>query len=227
MALADPSPETSEQERRLIRRLCDGDEGAFDDLVGDLSPSLLRVARSYVPNLAVAEEVVQETWLGVVDGLHRFEGRAPLRSWIFRILINRARTRGERERRTVPFATFAARELGEDFVAVDPGRFLPADHDRWPHHWAKPPQRWSESPERALEDSETMAVAHAAIDVLPTAQRLVVTMRDLEGWPAEEVCEVLELSAGNQRVLLHRARSKLRAALEQHLIGSSPSRSAQ
>ena len=217
MALADSSPDLSAQDRRLVRRLCDGDEGAFDDLVVDLSPSLLRVARSYVPSHAVAEEVVQETWLGVVDGLDRFEGRASLRSWIFRILVNRARTRGERERRTVPFAVLAARELDEDFTAVDPERFLPADHDRWPHHWAEPPQRWSESPERALEDSETMAVAHAAIALLPTAQRLVVTMRDLEGWPAEEVCDVLELSAGNQRVLLHRARSKVRAALEQHL----------
>lgn len=204
-------------EHPLLEQIRSGDEDAFERLVIRYSPTLLRVARGYVPSQAVAEEVVQDTWLGVLNGIDRFEGRSSLRSWIFQILLNQARTRGERERRTVPFATFGTDEAGGELTAVDVDRFLPADADQWPHHWATPPRRWSESPEQALEDAETMTVVRDAIDVLPTAQRLVITMRDLEGWPAEEVCEVLELTQGNQRVLLHRARSRVRAALEAHL----------
>ena len=215
MTVADP--DIAAEDQRLVARLRTGEQAAFEDLVDRFTPSMLRVARTYVPSQAVAEEVVQETWLGVLRGLDRFEGRSSLRTWIFRILTNRAQTRGAGERRTVPFSTLAARELDEDVTAVDPERFLPADHDRWPHHWASPPRRWETSPEDAAAHAETLRLVRTTIETLPTAQRLVITMRDLEGWPSEEVCEVLELSAANQRVLLHRARSKVRAELEEHL----------
>src|SRR3954447_24062210 len=178
---------------------------------------MLRVARGFVPSAAVAEEVVQETWLGVLRGLDRFEGRSSLRAWIFTILVNRARTRGERERRTVPFATLAAAEAGEGFHAVDPARFLPADHDRWPHHWAAPPARWDEVPEDAVAHAETLALVRRAIARLAPAQRTVIMLRDMIGCDAEEVCTALGITDANQRVLLHRARSRVRAALEEHL----------
>ena len=203
-------------ERRLLQRLRGRDEAAFGELVSDHTPGLLRVARSYVSSQAVAEEVVQETWLGVLRGLDRFEGRSSMRTWIFRILINRAQTRGAGESRTIPFAALTARELSEGLTAVDPERFPPADHDRWLHHWAAP-RRWDTSPEDALAHSETLRLVRGAIDGLPSTQRMVITMRDLEGWPSEEVCEVLGVSAANQRVLLHRARSVVRTALEEHL----------
>jgi RNA polymerase sigma-70 factor (ECF subfamily) len=198
----------------LLEGLRAGDEAAFTELVDRYSSSMLRVARMYVPSQAVAEEVVQETWLGVLTGLERFEGRSSLKTWLFRILVNRARTRGERERRTVPFATLAGREAEGEDPAVGPERFLPADHDRWPHHWASPPERWDESPERSLQSAETLRVVRDAIETLPPMQRLVITMRDLEGWDSEEVRNALDISETNQRVLLHRARSKVRTALE-------------
>ncbi len=210
-------PASAPDEAALLARLRDGDAPAFDELVTALSPSLRRVARAHVPSDAVADEVVQETWLGVINGLERFEGRASLKTWIFRILLNRARTRGVQEHRTVPFATLAGREAEEPFSAVDADRFLPADHERAPRHWATPPQRWEELPEQALQNAETLAVVREALATLPPAQRLVVTMRDIEGFPSDEVCELLDLSEGNQRVLLHRGRSRVRARLEEHL----------
>jgi RNA polymerase sigma-70 factor (ECF subfamily) len=204
-------------ERRLIEQLRGGDESAYARLVEELTPGMLRVARTYVPTDAVAADVVQETWLGVLRGLDGFEARSSLKTWVYRILINQASTRGVAEHRTVPFATLAARETDIPFAAVDGDRFLPADHDRWPHHWAAPPRRWELSPEDALSHSETLEVIRAAIDELPPMQRMVIVMRDLEGFSAEEACELLELSAGNQRVLLHRARSHVRAHLEEYL----------
>jgi RNA polymerase sigma-70 factor (ECF subfamily) len=183
---------------------------------------MLRVAQMYVPSRAVAEEVVQETWLGVQTGLDRFEGRSTLKTWIFRILVNRAKTRGERERRTVPFAALASQEVGEDFEAVDADRFIPADSERAPHHWATPPRRWEESPERSLQSAETLAVARSAIERLPPVQRLVITMRDLEGWDSNDVRNALDLTETNQRVLLHRARAKVRAALEEYFADDAP-----
>jgi RNA polymerase sigma-70 factor (ECF subfamily) len=204
-------------ERELLMRLRDGDEAAYMELVERLSPSMLRVARGYVSTQAVAEEVVQETWLAVLNGIDRFEGRSSVKTWIFTILMNRAKTRGTRERRTVPFASLASSEAGDDFNAVDPDRFLPADHDRYPGHWAAPPPRWDEDPEQSLQSHETLEIVKKAIAQLPEMQRLVITMRDLEGFTAEEVRNVLEISETNQRVLLHRARSKVRAALEEHL----------
>ena len=212
--MSDAPAQVTDPDAALLDRLRSGDEEAFAELVDRYSSSMLRVARMYVPSQAVAEEVVQETWLGVLTGLERFEGRASLKTWLFRILVNRARTRGERERRTVPFASLAGREADGDEPAVDADRFLPADHDRWPSHWATPPERWDESPERSLQSAETLQVVDEAIQKLPPMQRLVITMRDLEGWDSEDVRNALDISETNQRVLLHRARSKVRGALE-------------
>ncbi len=201
-----------------IRALKAGDERAFCVLVEAHGALLLRVAMTYVPSRAVAEEVVQETWLGVLKGLDRFEGRASLKTWIFSIAANIARTRAVRERRSLPFSALAGAEASDDEPAVDADRFLPADHPQWPGHWASAPTAW-ESPEERLLAAETRDVLLAAIAQLPPAQRLVVTLRDIHGWSAEEACEALGVREGNQRVLLHRARSKVRAALERHLDG--------
>jgi RNA polymerase sigma-70 factor (ECF subfamily) len=205
---------TADSDGALVERLRAGDEAAFTELVGRYSGALMRLVRMYVPSTAVAEEVVQETWLGVLSGLDGFEGRSSLRTWLYRIALNRARTRGSRERRTVPFAALVDREAGEDHPSVAPERFLGPDHDQWPHHWATPPRRWEESPDRHLEAEETMARVRAAIAELPPAQRAVITMRDIEGWESSEVCNALEISETNQRVLLHRARSRVRNDLE-------------
>jgi RNA polymerase sigma-70 factor, ECF subfamily len=198
----------------LVERLRAGDEEAFMDLVARWSPSMLRVARMYVPTQAVAEDVVQETWLGVLNGIDRFEGRSSLRTWVFSILVNRARTRGERERRTVPFASLARQESDEEFSAVDADRFVGQGDGAG--SWAAPPVRWWEEPERALDSAEAVARIEAEIAKLPETQRLVITMRDVEGMPSEEVRSALDISETNQRVLLHRARAKVRAALEDY-----------
>jgi RNA polymerase sigma-70 factor (ECF subfamily) len=162
---------------------------------------------------AVAEEVVQEAWLGVLRGLDRFEGRSSLKTWIISIVINMAKTRSAREVRTIPFASLAAEG---DEAAVEPERFRSAK-DAFPGHWWAYPANWGARPEEVTLGRETVKVVTDAIDQLPDAQRLVITMRDVTGCSAEEVCETLELSDGNQRVLLHRARSRVRAALERHL----------
>ena len=174
-----------------------------------------RVALSYVRTPAVAEEVVQETWCAVLTGLERFEGRAALKTWLFRILTNRAKTRGQREARTVPFSSLAADDDG-DGPAVDPDRFLPADHPQWPGHWASGPARWSALPDERLLAGEVRTRIREAIDTLPERQQAVIVLRDVDGWPPEEVCQVLGVSEGNQRVLLHRARSKVREQLERY-----------
>jgi RNA polymerase sigma-70 factor (ECF subfamily) len=199
----------------LLGRLRRGDEAAFGQLMDAHTSAMLRVAMIYVGSRAVAEEVVQETWLGVLRGLDRFEGRSSLKTWIFRILTNIAITRGVRESRSLPFSSLAEREAEDSEEPVDPSRFLPADHDRWPHHWALGPTRW-DTPEEGLLGDETRDCILHAVEELPPAQRTVIALRDIEGWPAEEVCDALGLSDGNQRVLLHRARSKVRAAVESH-----------
>ena len=209
--------QVTDADAAVLERLRAGDEDAFLLLVGRYSSSMLHVARMYVPSQEVAEEVVQETWLGVLTGLDRFEGRAPLRSWLFRILVNRARTRGARERRTIPFAALAGRQAAAEEQTVDPERFVGGDHRRG--HWLSPPERLEESPERFLQSQETLDVARVAVGRLPPMQRLVITMRDLEGWPSEDVRDALQISATNQRVLLHRARCQVRAALESYFAG--------
>jgi RNA polymerase sigma-70 factor (ECF subfamily) len=207
---------TVDPDGALLARLRTGEEAAFAELVERYSATVMRLARVYVPSTAVAEEVVQETWLGVLRGLERFEGRASFRTWLFQIAVNQARTRGAREWRTVPFASLAERETADDTPSVDAERFLGPDHDRWPHHWATPPQRWEESPHRSAESADTLARVREAIERLPPAQRVVITLRDVHGCEAAEVCTALDVSEGNQRVLLHRARSRVRADLESY-----------
>ncbi len=200
----------------LLDALRAGDEQAFTTLVTRYHASLKRVARAYVSTDAVAEEVVQETWLAVLDGIDRFEGRSSLKTWIFQILSNRARTRAVRERRSAPFAALAAD--GPDETAVDADRFRDEGH-RWAGHWAAAPADWSALPEERLLGSETLAQVQAAIETLPPRQADVLVLRDVEGWSPDEVCAALQISDGNQRILLHRARSKVRAALERYFAG--------
>jgi RNA polymerase sigma-70 factor, ECF subfamily len=196
---------------RLVERLRAGDESAFAELVRTYHSSLLRVARLFVPTAALAEDVVGETWLGVVKGIDRFEGRSSLKTWIFRILTNTAKTRGQRESRSVPFSSLEDAE-GTFGPAVESGRFTPVGH------WADPPRAW---PEERLISRETLEVIEDAIESLPPAQRAVISLRDVEGWDAEEVRNALELSETNQRVLLHRARAKVRRALDGYLMEQS------
>jgi RNA polymerase sigma-70 factor (ECF subfamily) len=197
----------SPRDAKLVERLRARDEKAFMELVRELSPSLLRVARMFVPTAAVAEDVVQETWLAVLNGIDRFEGRSSLKTWIFRILTNTAKTRGERERRSVPFSALDTEDGGFE-PAVERSRFTGTGH------WAVLPRAW---PEDKLLAAETLSVIESAIERLPPTQRTVITLRDVEGWTADEVRNALELSETNQRVLLHRARAKVRNALEQYL----------
>jgi RNA polymerase sigma-70 factor (ECF subfamily) len=200
-------------EAQLIDALRRGDEDAFRELVREYQPSLVRVARIYVPTQAAAEDVAAETWLGVLNGLDRFEGRSSLRTWIFRILTNIAKTRAVRDGRTLPFS--ALQEPGRvPEASVDADRFLDPEHPRWPGHWAVRPEAW---PEDALLAAEAREVIAEAIEALPATQRAVISLRDVEGWTSEEVRNALDLSETNQRVLLHRARSKVRAALESYL----------
>ena len=206
----------SAEEQRLLERLRGGDEAAFVALIERHHSAMIRLAMVYVSRRAVAEEVAQETWLAVLQGLDRFEGRSSLQTWIFRILTNRARTRGEREGRYVPFSALAGAD-DEAEPAVDPDRFLPADHPRWPHHWAARPSSWSAIPEERFLSQETRHYIQEAIAALPSNQQTVIVMRDIQGWTSEEVCNVLNISETNQRVLLHRARSKVRRALEHYL----------
>jgi RNA polymerase sigma-70 factor, ECF subfamily len=206
---------TAAEETELLARLRAGDERAFEALVERHYPTMLAVARHYVSSRAVAEEVVQEAWLGVLNGIDRFEGRSSLRTWILRILVNTAKTRGVRESRSVPFSSLAPEG---DEPAVEPERFRGPD-DPFPGHWRAYPGNWHRLPDEALTDRETLGVVLSAIHRLPPPQRIVITMRDIQGCDAEEVCEALEVSGGNQRVLLHRARSKVRTALERYLDG--------
>ncbi len=200
----------SAEEVELLARLRAGDERAFEALVDRHYGTMLAVARTYVSSRAVAEEVVQEAWLGVLKGLDGFEGRSSLATWIMRILVNIAKTRGVREARSVPSSSLAP-EGGE--AAVEPGRFRGAG-DGFPGHWRAYPANWKRLPEEVLYERETLRVAMDAIAGLPPAQRAVITMRDVQGCGPEEVCAALELSDGNQRVLLHRGRNRIRQELE-------------
>jgi RNA polymerase sigma-70 factor (ECF subfamily) len=204
------------EDPELLRALRAGDEAAFREVVREWGPGLMRMALQHVPSRAVAEEVVQETWVGVLRGLDRFEGRSSFKHWVFRILLNTAKTRGARERRTLPFA--ALRQWWEEEKPAypeDPRRFQGALGER-PGWWADPPAPFR-APSDQLESDEARRVMLEAIADLPERQREVITLRDIEGWPANEVSALMDLSEGNQRVLLHRARSKVRAALEREL----------
>jgi len=198
----------------VVDALRRGDEAAFRQVVLRYHPALVRTAKSFVRSQSVAEEVAQDTWLAVVRGLASFEGRSSFKTWLFRILINQARTRGQREARTTASGSF----LEEDEASVSASRFNDMDH-RWPRHWRALPTDWGQLPEDKLASDETRTVIDGAIESLPTNQRQVITLRDMEGFDSREVSTALDLSEGNQRVLLHRARSKVRAALELHLEG--------
>jgi RNA polymerase sigma-70 factor (ECF subfamily) len=208
-------PTASAEEVQLLARLRAGDERAFEALVDRHYRTMLAVARTYVSSRAVAEEVVQEAWLGVLKGLEGFEGRSSLATWIMRIVVNIAKTRGVREARSIPYASVAPE--GEE-AAVERERFRGPD-DAFPGHWRANPANWNSVPEEVLHARDTLRVAMDAIAELPPAQRAVITMRDVQGCGPDEVCAALEVSDGNQRVLLHRARSRVRAALERHFDG--------
>ena len=188
----------------LVERLRDGDEGAFRVLVERYQGQLLRLAASLVTSRAVAEEVVQETWLGVVRGIEGFEGRASVRTWLFRILVNRARSAGAREYRSIPL------DLGHE-PAVPPGRFSPKGT------WASPPVTWTDDADERLTAKALAGRIGHLLHRLPDAQRQVFLLRDVEGLPATEVGDLLGVSDGNQRVLLHRARSSMRGMLEREM----------
>jgi len=198
---------------QLVAALRAGDEEAFVQVVREWHPSMLRVAQIFVPSRAIAEDVVQETWLRVLGALDRFEGRSSLKTWVFRILVNTAKTRAQREGRVLPFS--ALNNPGRiPEAAVDPDRFRPEDDERYPGHWSSPPR---ELPEERLLAAETRQLIAAAIDSLPATQAAVIRLRDVDGWSSEEVRNALDISEVNQRVLLHRARAKVRRALEDYL----------
>ena len=208
-------PGISAEEVHLVERLRSGDEAAFESLVDYHSAALLRLAKVFVTAQAVAEEVVQETWMAVLVGLSRFEGRSSLKTWIFRILTNCAKTRAQREGRNIPFSSLPELDTDHPEPAVDPDRFLPAEH-QWPGHWISFPLDWCEMPEERLLARETRACIDKAIEALPPGQREIIILRDLEGWTSDEACSFLGISEVNQRVLLHRARSKVRGVLEKY-----------
>jgi len=210
-------------ERELIEKLRARDEEAFVELVESYYGQLMPLACLFVSNKAVAEEVVQETWLAVLKGIDRFEERSSFKTWISRIVMNLARTRGVRESRTLAFSEFADAEADGVEPAVDPSRFrLPGD--AYPDHWSVAPRPWNADPETQLLSAETLSVLDRAVELLPQAQRTVLTMRDINGWSAEEVCNALDISETNQRVLLHRARSKVRGILETYFSTSGAKR---
>lgn len=186
-----------------------GDESAFTALVERYHAAMVRLATAYVPSHSVAEEVAQEAWLGVLNGLQRFEGRSSLKTWIFRILTNVAKTRGVRESRSVAFSSVFD-DVGGEEPSVDPDRFAAGGH------WVLAPVGWGDSPEDKLESAECQELLHATIESLPPNQREVIRLRDVLGFTADEVCNALEVSETNQRVLLHRARSRVRKALEEY-----------
>ncbi len=197
----------------MLAALRAGDERAFARLVDCHHAALVRVARQYVPTPELAEDVAQEAWLGLLRGLDGFEGRSSLRTYLFRIVINLARTRGVREARSAPFSSLA--RDGEDGPAVDPERFVGAPSPG-AGHWVSPIRPWGGSAEQVALSAEALAQVERAIDQLPEMQRRVVTLRDVEGFPSDEVAALLGISDGNQRVLLHRARTKLREALAEY-----------
>ncbi len=197
----------------LLSALREGDENAFEALVADFHSALMRTAVMYVRDPAAAEDVVQETWIGLLESIDRFEGRCSIKTWLFRILFNKAQNRAAKDRRLVPFATLAAQESSSQWSSVDPASFHRDANSPLNGHWVEPPPAWKTSPEQILLDKEAMAAVKQAIGELPPAQGTVMLMRDVEGLSSKEVCNALQITATNQRVLLHRARTKVRQAL--------------
>lgn len=206
----------SAEDWRLIQLLRNGDEDAFVSLIDSYHNALLRLAMVFVTRRMVAEEVVQETWMAVLQGLPRFEGRSSLKTWIFHILTNRAKTRALREGRSVTFSSIANLNLNYHEPTVDPDRFHRLDAPQWAGGWLSFPAPWEGLPEEHMLSKETRSYLEKAIEDLPANQRDIITLRDIEGWSSEETCALLGVSEGNQRVLLHRARSKVRNALEKY-----------
>ncbi len=205
----------SPEDVRLVAALRAGDEAAFATLVEQYHGTLLRLALLYVPTRAVAQDVVQDTWIGVLRGLERFEGRSSLRTWLYTILLNKAKTRGRRESKSIPFSALWDAEAHPGEPAVEPARFRPFG-EPWAGGWESFPRHWNEIPEDQLLSQEVAEHIRTAIGALEPSQREVITLRDIEGWSSAEVCNVLGIRETNQRVLLHRARSKVRRALERY-----------
>jgi RNA polymerase sigma-70 factor (ECF subfamily) len=207
---------TDLDDARLLQRLLAGDEDAFMRLVERYGPSMLRVATSLVRSRSVAEEVVQDTWVAVLRGIERFEGRSSLKTWLFRILVNRARSQYVREARSIPISALTS---PDDEGSLDADGLLDG-LDPATGWWIDSPRRWSDCPVERLLSAEADACVRAAIDTLPPAQRRVIELRDVDGFSAPEVCDLLELSEGNQRVLLHRARTRVRRAIDAYLAAA-------
>ena len=205
-------------ELELLAALRNGDEAVFAQLVDRYIPAMLGVARGYVPTHAIAEEVVQETWIALLKGISRFEGRSSIRTWLFAVMINIAKQRGAQERRNAD-AEIAAFTGG----TVDPARFRAADAAMWPGHWKEhqEPTAFPDTPEGSVLADELISVAQRELDKLPQRQRIVVSLRDILGFDSSEVCELLDISVANQRVLLHRGRAAVRQALENYLVDAS------
>lgn len=212
-------------EHALVMEIKAGHEEAFSQLVRRYHASLIALAGVFVATHEVAEEVVQDAWLGVLQGIDRFEERASFKTWVSRIVMNIARTRAVREKRMLTFSDLADAETGESYEPVDPSRFQGPDGE-YPDHWSVAPRSWNRDPEQSLLSSETMKILERAVGRLPRVQRLVLTLRDVHGWSSEEVCNALGLSEANHRVLLHRGRSRVRGALEQHYSKAGPTRRA-
>ena len=206
---------TERTQEQFLAQLRDGNEEAFCTLVRRHSPSMTRVAMVFVSRRAVADEVVQETWLNVVRGLDRFEAKSSLRTWIYAILRNCARRRAEQEDRLVSLSELAALDAVGDDIGVSRDRFF--EEGRWAGMWSSAVRSWDDLPEERLLSRELRTALLEAIEALPRMQRAVITLRDVEGWPPAEVCEYLDVEDGNQRVLLHRARGAARAAIERYL----------
>jgi RNA polymerase sigma-70 factor (ECF subfamily) len=213
--VSDTSSVASTTDLAVVERLRGGDEATFMMLVQQHQAPMLRIARMYVSSRAVAEDVVQEAWLGILKGLDRFEGRSSLRTWMYRIVTNVAKTRGQREGRSVPFSALAGDDVDS---AIDPEWFQGAD-ERFPGGWRTFPDDWRGIPEDRVIGHETLQMIGQAIDALPPMQAQVLRLRDVLGWTSDEVCNALDLSETNQRVLLHRARSRVRRELDGYLSG--------
>jgi RNA polymerase sigma-70 factor, ECF subfamily len=219
--VGDTSVLASQEDLALVERLRAGDERAFMMLVEQHQAAMLRIARMYVSSHAVAEEVVQEAWLGVVKGIARFEGRSSLRTWVYRIVANKAKTKGAAEGRSLPFSSLAGDD--EPNPGVDPAWFKDVGGEA-PGAWKTLPEGWSGFPEGRLLGNETLGKIGRAIAALPPMQAQVIRLRDVLGWSSEEVCNALDLTETNQRVLLHRARTSVRRELDDYLRAGSEDR---